>query len=57
MPYASLLFEADSSAVLPPLWESPELWRWSSYRAYFLGETGVVKINEWEKMKIQIPAA
>ncbi len=39
--------------------ESPELWRWSSFRAYFLGETGVVKINEWEvlKMKIRIPAA
>jgi len=39
--------------------ESPELWRWSSYRAYFLGETGVVKINKWEvlKMKIRIPAA
>jgi REP-associated tyrosine transposase len=39
--------------------ESPEFWRWSSYRAYFLGETGPVKINEWEvlKMKTRSPAA
>jgi putative transposase len=39
--------------------ESPELWRWSSFRAYLFGETGVVKINEWDvlKMKMRIPAA
>ncbi|MGA2979242.1 MAG: transposase [Terriglobales bacterium] len=39
--------------------ESPEFWRWSSYRAYFLRETGPVKINEWEvlKMKTRGPAA
>ena len=39
--------------------ESPEFWRWSSYRAYFLGESGPVKINEWEvlKMKMRSPAA
>jgi len=39
--------------------ESPELWRWSSYRAYSLGETGTVRINEWEvlKLKIRAPAA
>jgi len=39
--------------------ESPEFWRWSSYRAYFLGETGAVEINEWEvlKMKMRSPAA
>jgi hypothetical protein len=38
---------------------SPELWRWSSFRAYFLGETGLVSVNEWEvlKMKIRAPAA
>ena len=24
---------------------SPELWRWSSYRDYWLGETGKVKIG------------
>jgi putative transposase len=39
--------------------ESPELWRWSSFRAHLFGEIGVVKINEWGalKMKIRIPAA
>jgi len=38
---------------------SPELWRWSSFRAYFLGEAGLVRVNEWEvlKMKIRAPAA
>jgi putative transposase len=25
--------------------ESPELWRWSSFRDYWLGETGKVKIG------------
>ena len=39
--------------------QSPELWRWSSYRAYALGEPGPVKIDEWRvlKMKIHPPAA
>jgi putative transposase len=38
---------------------SPELWRWSSFRAYLLGETGTVRVNDWEvlKMKIRPPAA
>ena len=38
---------------------SPELWRWSSFRAYFLGEAGPVRVNEWDvlKMKIRPPAA
>ena len=26
--------------------ESPEQWRWSSYRFYLLGETGPVRVNE-----------
>ena len=26
--------------------EAPEQWRWSSYRFYLLGESGIVKINE-----------
>jgi putative transposase len=36
---------------------SPELWKWSSFRAYALGETGPVKVNEWKilKMKIRPP--
>ena len=39
--------------------ESPDLWQWSSFRAYALGETGPVKVNDWEvlKMKIRPPAA
>jgi putative transposase len=38
---------------------SPELWDWSSFRAYALGEAGPVRVNEWEvlKMKIRPPAA
>jgi len=38
---------------------SPELWRWSSFRAYFLSERGPVRVNEWDvlKMKIRPPAA
>jgi len=38
---------------------SPELWKWSSFRAYSLGEAGSVKVNAWEvlKMKIRPPAA
>lgn len=36
---------------------SPELWRWSSFRAYRFGEPGAVKVNGWEilKMKIRTP--
>ena len=36
----------------------PELWRWSSFRAYFFGETGPVKVNAWEvlKMRIRLPS-
>ena len=28
---------------------SPELWAWSSYRAYACGQAGVVKLNDWPK--------
>ena len=39
--------------------ESPDLWPWSSFRAYTLGVAGVVKVNDWDvlKMKIRCPAA
>ena len=39
--------------------ESPELWPWSSYRSYVLGEPGQVRINDWGvlKLKIRPPAA
>jgi putative transposase len=38
---------------------SPELWRWSSYRAYAFGATGAVRVNDWQvlKMNIRPPAA
>jgi putative transposase len=38
---------------------APELWRWSSYRAYAFGEPGPVVVNGWQvlKMKIRPPAA
>jgi hypothetical protein len=34
--------------------ESPELWRWSSFRAYALGEAGPVRINQWEVLKMKV---
>jgi putative transposase len=39
--------------------DSPELWRWSSFRAYAFGEPGPVKVNEWQVLEIKIrpPAA
>jgi putative transposase len=37
---------------------SPEEWRWSSYRFYFLGEAGPVGVNEgWGKISFRAPAA
>jgi hypothetical protein len=38
---------------------SPELWQWSSFRSYFLGEAGKVRVNDWNvlKMKIRRPVA
>ncbi len=33
---------------------SPELWAWSSYRSYALGEPGRVKLNEWPKAEIRV---
>ncbi len=37
----------------------PEQWPWSSFRYYMCGETGPVKVNETELMKMQVrtPAA
>ena len=39
--------------------ESPELWRWSSFRWYCYGEVGPVRINDTEilVMRIRPPAA
>ncbi len=32
---------------------SPELWQWSSFRSYALGESGVVKINRWDVLRLK----
>jgi putative transposase len=38
--------------------ESPEQWRWSSYRYYLLGETGPVRVNQgWTKISFRDRAA
>jgi hypothetical protein len=36
--------------------EEPEQWRWSSFRSYAVAEVGVVRVNEWEVMKIKVRA-
>ena len=33
--------------------ESPELWAWSSYREYALGERGTVKLNERPPLRVR----
>ena len=39
--------------------DSPEMWRWSSYRSYAYGERGGVRVNDWEVLglKVRRPAA
>jgi putative transposase len=38
--------------------ETPEQWRWSSYRFYLLGEAGAVRVNErWGKISFRDRAA
>ena len=38
--------------------ESPEQWRWSSYRFYFLGEAGPVRVNfGWTEISLRPRAA
>jgi len=38
--------------------ESPEQWRWSSYRFYLLDEAGPVRVNEgWTKISFRDRAA
>jgi putative transposase len=38
--------------------DEPEKWRWSSYRSYAHGETGLVRINDWSwwEAKIRVNA-
>jgi len=38
--------------------DSPEDWRWSSYRFYDRGEPGAVRVNEgWRKISLRVSAA
>lgn len=33
--------------------EAPELWQWSSFRAYAYRESGPVRVNEWDVLKLK----
>ena len=35
----------------------PEQWRWSSFRAYAYGEVGLVRVNEWQVLKMKVRPA
>ena len=35
----------------------PDRWRWSSFRSYAYGEAGLVKINDWQVLKMKIHIA
>jgi putative transposase len=37
--------------------ETPDQWRWSSFRAYASGETGPVVVNDWSTVKMKVRAA
>ena len=37
--------------------ESPDQWRWSSFRAYAYGEFGMVVVNDWSVLKMKVRAA
>ena len=37
--------------------ESPDLWHWSSFRAYACGESGAVRVNDWSVLKTKLRAA
>jgi hypothetical protein len=43
--------------VVRGLVESPEQWRWSSFRWYLSGEIGPVKINDTEILVMKDPSA
>ncbi len=34
--------------------ESPEQWRWSSFRAYAYGEAGPVRVTDWSVLKLKV---
>ncbi len=37
--------------------ESPDQWRWSSFRAYAFAEPGPIVVNDWSKVKMKVRAA
>src|SRR4029077_8635162 len=37
--------------------ESPEQWRWSSFRDYDYGESGPVRVNDWTVLKMKVRRA
>ena len=46
---------AASMTAMANEWRNARLWRWSSFRAYFLREAGRVRVNEWEVLKMKMP--
>ena len=32
----------------------PEQWVWSSFRSYYYGERGAVRINQWQDLKMKV---
>jgi hypothetical protein len=34
--------------------QTPDQWRWSSFRAYACGEAGVVVVNDWSVLKMKV---
>jgi putative transposase len=36
--------------------EGPEQWGWSSFRSYAYGEAGVVRVNQWDVLKMRVRA-
>lgn len=37
--------------------ETPDQWRWSSFRYYACGEQGAVVVNDWSVLKSKMRAA
>ena len=52
--FAEKLHYMHMNPVRRGLVDRPELWAWSSYRAYAFGEAGPVKLHDWPKVKIRV---
>jgi putative transposase len=44
---AEKLYYLHQNPVTRGLVQRPEDWKWSSFRAYACGESGIVKVNDW----------